>query len=261
MNRTMVGMAAALTVAAAGLGGTASGATTGSVGYGDICSLPLPQGGEHVTLDPANFVERVSNPYWPMTPGSTWVSRESDIKGSAMKVKVTVLRRTKPILGIDATVVHDTLKERGQLVENTFDWYAQDSCGNVWYLGENTREYENGQLVSRAGSWEAGVNGAQGGIAVPGSPEIGLSYRQEYAAGEAEDAGEVLSLNELAQVPAGYFRHLLLTKDTTSLHPRVLEYKFYAKGVGPVLAIGISGGSDREELLRFNLRSAAASTP
>jgi len=251
MNRSMVGVAA-LAVAATGLGVVTAGASASSAAYGE-CPRQLPQGSEEVTLDPADFVDRIDNPYWPMAPGNLWVSRESDIKGNAARVRVEVLTRTKSIVGIDATVVHDTVSEDGELVENTFDWYAQDVCGNTWYLGENTREYENGQVVSREGSWEHGVDGAQAGIAVPADPQVGMTYRQEYYAGHAEDAGEVLSLNERAQVPAGYFRHLLLTKDTTPLEPRILEYKFYAEGVGPVLAIGISGGSDREELLRYRV--------
>jgi len=148
------------------------------------------------------------------------------------------------------------VSERGQLIENTFDWYAQDTCGNVWYLGENTKEYENGEVVTTAGSWEAGVDGAQAGVVVPADPQVGLTYRQEYYAGEAEDAAEILSLDEQAQVTFGHFRDVLLTKDFTPLHRRVLEYKLYAKGVGPVLALGISGGSDREELIRFTPPSA-----
>jgi hypothetical protein len=250
MNRSMVGVAA-LAVVAAGLSGVTAGASASSASYG-ACPRPLPQGSEEVTLDPADFVDRIDNPYWPMAPGSVWVTRESDIKGNAAKVRVEVLDRTKSIVGIDATVVHDTLSEGRELVENTFDWYAQDVCGNTWYLGENTREYENGQVVSREGSWEHGVDGAQAGIAVPADPQVGLTYRQEYYAGHAEDAGEVLSLDEQVKVPYGHFRNVLLTKDTTTLEPRVLEYKFYAKGVGPILAIGISGGSDREELLRYH---------
>ena len=139
------------------------------------------------------------------------------------------------------------------LVENTFDWYAQDRCDNIWYLGENTREYENGQVVTRAGSWKAGVDGAQAGVLLPGTPEVGLTYRQEYYAGEAEDAAAVLSIDERAQTPAGRFRHVLLTKDYTPLHPRILEFKMYAPGVGPVLVLGVSGGSDREDLLRYHV--------
>jgi hypothetical protein len=216
------------------------------------CPVPLPQGSDPVTLDPADFVRRIDNPYWPMAPGTKWVYRETDPQGSKLKVKVTVTRRTKKILGIDARVVHDVVTERGQLVEDTLDWYAQDKCRNVWYLGENTKEYENGVVVSTEGSWEAGVDGGQAGVIVPADPYVGLSYREEYLAGEAEDQAEVLSLVEQAEVPYGHFPKVLLTKNDTPLHPRILEYKFYAKGVGPVLVLGVSGGSDREELLRFD---------
>ncbi len=115
---------------------------------------------------------------------------------------------------------------------------------------ENTKEYEEGVVVSAAGSWEAGV-GAQAGVVMPADPQIGLIYRQEYLAGEAEDAAEILSLDEQAQVPFGRFRDAVLVKEFTPLHPRVLEYKLYAKGVGMVLATAVSGGSDREELVRM----------
>ena len=243
MNRKLAGLGAAVLVAmGAWPAGTAGAAP---------CPVPLPQGSDPVTLDPGDFVGQIDNPYWPMGPGTRWIYRESDGQGNVAKVKVTVTARTKDILGIQATVVHDVVSEHGQLIENTFDWYAQDACGNVWYLGENTKEYENGEVVTTAGSWEAGVDGAQAGVVVPGDPQVGLTYRQEYYAGEAEDAAEILSLDEQAQVIFGHFRDVLLTKDFTPLHRRILEYKLYAKGIGPVLVLGISGGSDREELVRF----------
>ncbi|HEX9717987.1 MAG TPA: hypothetical protein VGA93_08605 [Actinomycetota bacterium] len=248
MNRKLAGLSVAVLVA--------MGAWPAGIAGAGPCPVPLPQGSDPVTLDPADFVGQIDNPYWPMAPGTRWIYRESDPQGNAQKVKVTVTARTRDILGIDATVVHDVVSERGQLIENTFDWYAQDTCGNVWYLGENTKEYENGEVVTTAGSWEAGVDGAQAGVVVPADPQVGLTYRQEYYAGEAEDAAEILSLDEQAQVTFGHFRDVLLTKDFTPLHRRVLEYKLYAKGVGPVLALGISGGSDREELIRFTPPSA-----
>jgi hypothetical protein len=230
---------------------TAAGIMQGGVAFAGTCPVALPQGSEPVTLDPANFVHRIDNPFLPFLPGSRWIYRETDAAGARAKVTVTVTTRTREILGIDATVVHDKVTEHGELIENTFDWYAQDECGNVWYLGENTKEYENGKVVSTAGSWEAGIDGAQAGVVMPGEPQVGLAYRQEYYEGEAEDRGEIVSLDEQVQVPFGHFRDVIMTKDTTPLHPRVLEYKFYAEGVGVALALGISGGSDREELVRF----------
>jgi hypothetical protein len=242
MRRWLTGIGLAVVVAAVALPATFAGARS--------CNDPLPQGSEPVTLDPADFVPRIDNPYWPMAPGSRSVYREFDFEGS-QRVTVTVLERTRDIEGVEATVVHDVVSEGGELVENTFDWYAQDVCGNVWYLGENTKEYENGKVVSTAGSWEHGVDGAMAGVVVPGDPQVGLTYRQEYYAGEAEDTGQIMSLDEQAQVPFGHFRNVLLTRDYTPLDPKVLEYKLYAEGVGPVLVLGVSGGSDREELLRF----------
>jgi hypothetical protein len=206
----------------------------------------LPQGSEPANLDAADFVERIDNPHWPMAPGTKWVYREN-----GARVEVTVTGEKKEILGIHATVVHDVVSEDGELVEDTYDWYAQDKDGNVWYLGEATEEYENGKVKTTAGSWEAGVDGAEAGVIVPAKPEVGFTYRQEYYKGEAEDAGEILSLDEWVEVPFGSFEDVLMTKDFTPLDPDVLEHKFYAKGVGPVLVVGISGGSDREELISF----------
>jgi hypothetical protein len=211
---------------------------------------PLPQGDQPFELDPADFVAGVDSPYWPMVPGSTWVYRETDGKGGVQKVVVTVTDRTKTIVGIEATVVHDVVSEDGEVVEDTYDWYAQDRWGNVWYLGEDTTEYDGGK-ASTAGSWEAGVDGAQAGVILPGRPEVGLAYRQEHHAGEAEDAGQILGLHEQAEVPFGSFADVLMTKDWTPLEPNLVEHKFYARGIGPVLALTVSGGTDREELLRF----------
>jgi hypothetical protein len=242
MRRTLIGIGAALLTAVVAI-------PAGVAGTGP-CPIALPQGGDPVTLDPAGFVARIDNPYWPMEPGTRWVYRETDLEGASQLVTVTVTTKTRDIAGVSATVVHDVVSDHGELVENTFDWYAQDVCGNVWYLGERTREYENGVVVSTAGSWEHGVNGAFAGVIVPADPEVGMSYRQEFYAGEAEDAAAILSLDEQVDVPFGHVRDVLLTKDFTPIEPRVLEYKLYAPGIGPVLALAVSGGSDREALLR-----------
>jgi hypothetical protein len=221
-------------------------------------SAALPQGGEPVELDPADFAGPIDNPYWPMTPGSRWVYRETDADGNEQRVVVTVTGRTKTILGIDAVVVHDVVSENGSLVEDTYDWYAQDADGNVWYLGEDTKEYADGKLVGSEGSWEAGVDGAQPGVVVPAHPEVGMEYRQEYYAGEAEDRARILSLDERAEVPFGAFDGLLMTRDTTPLEPDVLEHKLFARGVGPVLVLSLSGGGGREELVRFEAGAESA---
>jgi len=214
-------------------------------------STALPRGSEPVPLDPADFTTEIDNPYWPMAPGTRWVYREIDAEGNEQRVVVTVTDETREVMGIEVRVVHDVVTEDGVPVEDTYDWYAQDADGNVWYLGEETKEYEDGKVVSTAGSWEAGVDGAQPGIAVPGLPEVGLTYRQEYYAGEAEDAAAVLSLDEQVEAPLSSYTGALMTKDYTPLHPEILEYKFYARGVGPVVVLGVSGGIGREELVAY----------
>jgi hypothetical protein len=236
----------------------AVGATTLAIafigaGCGGGDSAALPQGSEQVSLDPANFTTEIDNPYWPMAPETTWVYRETDAEGNEQTVTVTVTDETRDVMGIETRIVHDLVTENGAPVEDTYDWYAQDADGNIWYFGEETAEYGNGKVVSTAGSWEAGVDGAQPGIAVPAVPEVGLTYRQEYYAGEAEDAAMVLSLAEKVEAPAGAYTGVLLTKDYTPLHPEILEYKFYARGVGPVVVLGVSGGIGREELVGHTL--------
>jgi hypothetical protein len=213
----------------------------------------LPQGSEPVELNPADFTTEIDNPYWPMRAGSRWVYDEIDEEGKVLKVEVTVTDRTKQIAnGVEALVVRDVVSEDGEPVEVTDDWYAQDADGNIWYLGEDTAEYENGKVATRAGSFEAGVDGAQPGVIMPANPQDGMTYRQEYYAGEAEDEGEILSLNQQVAVPFGRFTDALMTRDTNPLEPKVNELKFYAEGVGPVLTIDIGTvGGGREELVSY----------
>ena len=198
----------------------------------------------------AGFTTHIDNPYLPMKPGSRQVFRETDAHGHRTRDVVRVTHRTKRVAaGIVARVVRDRATQDGQVVEDTFDYYAQDAKGNVWYLGEDTTEFENGKPVSKEGSWEAGVDGAKAGIVMLAHPRVGRRYKQEDYPGHAEDRAKILSRGEQVEVPAGHYRHVLLTKEYNPLEPRVNEYKFYARGVGVVLALGVSGDIDREELL------------
>jgi hypothetical protein len=245
MYRHLTAAIAAISICFAGCGGDDSQSTGGKTGRS------LPQGNEPVSLPPSNFTTQIDNRYWPMTPGTRWIYREQDAKGHRLRVVVTVSSETKKVAnGITARVVRDTVSQNGRVAEDTFDWYAQDDTGNLWYLGEKTAEYENGKVATRAGSWEAGVDGALPGIIMPASPRDDLAYRQEYSRGNAEDNGEILSTGEQVQVAGGHFESAVLTKDTTPLEPKTLEYKVYAPDVGPVLTLGVSGGGGREELLR-----------
>ncbi|MEO7269180.1 MAG: hypothetical protein ABIW49_08245 [Knoellia sp.] len=215
---------------------------------------PLPQSTESLTLDPAEFSTTIDNPYWPMAPGASWTFRESDTTGAEQKVVITVTDQTKRIAnGVTARVLHDVVTEDQVPVEVTDDWYAQDRDGNIWYLGEATTEYENGKPVNTDGSFEAGVDGAQAGIAIPARPAPGMNYRQEYYAGEAEDrAGVVTVGQEQVQVPFGHFtKDILMTRDLVPLESTVQELKFYAPGVGPLLSIHLDGNGGRAELVAY----------
>ena len=218
---------------------------------GSKSSSQLPTGSEPAELDPADFTTEIDNPYWPLRPGNRWVYRETS-GGEVQRVVVTVTDRTKTIDGIEARVIHDLVTTPdGEKVEDTFDWYAQDKDGNVWYLGEDTKEYEGGRVVSTEGSWEHGVDGAEAGIIVAAEPKQGLTYREEYYAGEAEDAAEVLSVEGKVQVPHGRFAGAMITRNFSGIEPNVEELKFYARGVGPVLELLVSGGAGRTELLSY----------
>jgi hypothetical protein len=234
-----LGVAVAVFALAACSGGSKSSSST-----------DLPQGTKPVKLDPADFTTTIDNPYWPMRPGSHWVYREVE-NGEAHRDDVTVTNETKTLGGIEARVVHDRVSQGGETLENTDDYYAQDSHGNLWYLGENTAEYENGKLKTKEGSWKYGADDAQPGVIVPASPKQGMKYREEYYAGHAEDAAEVLKVGSQVQVPYGRFHGAVLTRNFSAIEPTVEEMKLYAKGVGPVMELIVSGGSGRTELLSF----------
>ena len=260
-HRPILGVALILTVVWVLLGTSGCGSddnksttskNTAPVG-GSKARSALPQGSEPVNLDPADFTKRIDGPFWPMAPdgriGRKWVYRGTE-GGEPITVNVTVTDRRKKVEGVDALALLDEVTGPNGLIERTYDWYAQDSAGNIWYLGEDTKEYENGKVSSTSGSWEAGVDGAEAGIIVPADPRPGLSYRQEYYKGEAEDRARVVGLDTAANVPFGSFRDCLKTRDTTPLEPDVVEFKYYAKGIGPVLKTSASGGG-REELVSF----------
>lgn len=227
----------------------------------EAASGDLPQGNDPVALDPKDFTTKIDNPYFPLERGTRWTYLETDERGHELKVVVVVTTKTKKMAnGITARVVRDTVTQGGEVLEDTNDWYAQDAEGNVWYMGEDTAEFENGKISSRHGSFEAGVDGAMPGIIMPALRETGVSYRQEYYKGQAEDNGKILSTTEMADVPFGHFEDMILEKNTITIEPDVLEYKLYAKDVGMVLALGISGGGGREELVKVDHAPASAGT-
>jgi hypothetical protein len=199
-------------------------------------------------IDPANFVDVIDNPYLPYPLGASWVY-EGNEDGENERTEVSVTSERKEIMGIPATVVRDTVSVDGEVTEDTYDWFAQDREGNVWYLGEDSKEYEDGKVVSTSGSWEAGVDGALPGIAMQAHPQVGQAYRQEYYAGEAEDLAQVTQLDARESVPFGDFDQLVVIKEWNPLEPDIVEDKYYAQGIGAVLEVVTAGGEGRVELI------------
>ncbi len=199
----------------------------------------------------AGFSARVDNPWYPLTPGSTYVYQ--GVKdGEPSREVMTVTRRKKVIDGAPGVVVRDLLYLRGRLEERTTDWYSQDAKANVWYFGENTAELDrNGKVTSTAGSWTAGVAGARAGIFMFAHPTPGRWARQEYYKGQAEDHFKVLSMGVPVTVPYISTTHALLTREWTPLEPGVIDHKYYVRGIGTVLEQTAKGPTERNELVSF----------
>jgi hypothetical protein len=200
-------------------------------------------------LNPANFVSRIDNPWYPLIPGTTFVY--TGVKdGRPQRDVLKVTHQTKLILGVRCTVLHDNVYVREHRAERTIDWYAQDKHGNVWYFGESTAELNaKGKVTSTAGTWQAGVNGAQAGIFMTLHPKVGQSYRQEYFKGQAEDHFKVLNLSATVHTTAASSSHALLTKEWTPLEPGVIDHKLYVRGVGNVKEETAKGPLERATLI------------
>ena len=182
-------------------------------------------------LSPAEIVAN-PNPYWPMIPGTVFTYEGENDEGEIETIVVEITDETREILGVECIVVRDTVSIEGDVLEDTMDWYAQDTDNNVWYFGELSFEIEDNEIVSLEGSWESGKDGAKPGIIMFAEPVVGTTYRQEFLLDDAEDVGEVRALNRSVSVPYDDFDGCLMTLDYTPLEPGVVEQKFYAPGVG-----------------------------
>jgi hypothetical protein len=188
---------------------------------------------------------RITNPWFPLKPGTTYVYQGVKDGVSAVDI-LRVTHRTRVIDGVRCVVIDDRSYLNGRLAERTTDWYAQDKAGNVWYYGEATAELNpNGTVKTTTGSFQAGKNGAQGGIFMPAHPRVGAAYQQEFSKGKAEDRFKILSLSAHITTPGGSSRHAMLTKETTPLEPGTIDHKTYVRGIGTVLEVTVKGGNER----------------
>jgi hypothetical protein len=209
---------------------------------GQVCAA-LGQAPYDPPIRPSDFTASVTNPYFPLVPGTVFTYRGPDTVTT-----VEVLKRKVTILGVRCLVVRDTNMVDGALEEDTFDYYAQDRAGNVWYFGEASTDYEGGAAVSTEGSWLAGVDGAKPGIIMPARPQIGTTYRQEFALSDAEDLARVENQGVRVALPGKRFGKALQTFDFTPLEPEAREQKYYVRGIGQVLTVDLVTG-DRTRLV------------
>jgi hypothetical protein len=218
-----------------------------------VVTLPLP-----ATED---FGGPIDNIYFPLTPGTTYIY-EAEEEDGLVRDEFIVTHNTRVVNGVTCVEVHDIASiyvdeiQEWRILENTLDWYAQDSNGNVWYFGEDTTSFEyddDWNLIgtTNEGAWEAGVDGALPGLIMLADPRNGRSYRQELAEDVAEDWGKVLRRNATVSVASGDFTGCLKTKEWTPLEPGVVEHKYYAPGIGLVLVNELHGGTVRVELVEI----------
>lgn len=203
---------------------------------------------------PGAWAAAITNPYFPLQPGTSW-TYEGETDEGTETIVVEVLQDTKTVMGAESVVVHDRVLLEGDLIEDTYDWYVQDLVGNVWYVGEASEEIEGGQVVGTAGSWEWGVDGALPGIVMWADPSshIDEEYRQEYYAGEAEDWGKVIRIAKAVTVPFGAFENCIVTEEWNALAPGTLEHKSYCPGIGFVREVMVKGGNDELGLVDLTL--------
>jgi hypothetical protein len=196
---------------------------------------------------PTSLQTVVTNPYFPLPQGTTWVSRTQTSAG--VELDSTTVAGTKVVNGFTATEVHDRVYLADSLEEDTYDWFAQDSVGNVWYLGEDTKEYAHGQVVSTEGTWQWGVSGATPGIIMWGDTTgmVGKLYRQEFDRGNAQDVGKIVALSESVTVPFGTLTGCIKTEEWSTLESGPHEHKYYCPAIGTALEVG--GGGERSELI------------
>ena len=206
-------------------------------------------------VDPAGFDHPRANAYFPLVPGTVSRYRGSD-EGERFRERVVVTHRTKLIEGVRTTVVRDVLRRAdGSLAEKTRDWYAADNDGRVWYFGERTATYDRrGHVLSREGSWQAGVDGAVAGTIMPPDPRPTDAFRQEFYRRHAEDQAWIVQRNAVTTVPYGHLRHVVRSFEWSRLEPDVTSEKLYGRGLGIVRERDVAGGEERFVLVSVRHR-------
>jgi hypothetical protein len=227
---------------------------------GPATLAPLPSFGPGDTYRPVydrtSFTADVTNPWFPLRPGSTMLKTGTK-DGEASRDVFSITSETKAVDGVVCRVIRHKLFLSGVLYENTIDYYTQDRGGDVWYFGEDTETLDkNGHVTSTDGTWHAGENGAQPGVFMPAEPQVGQRYRQEYYRGHAEDQFKVLTLSASVAVPNGTYDHVLRTEETTATEPGIVDNKYYVRGIGEVEEVQVQGDGPSEKAVLTQIQTS-----
>ena len=185
----------------------------------------------------------ITNPLLPLA-----YLKQDVLEGTEGGVKVRVERtmlpemhRTFEIAGqtVESLVMEDREFKNGELAEVTLDYFAQDDEGNVYYLGEDVDEYENGKVVNHEGAWLLGKDTQNPGVMIPAHPKVGDKFKSEDVNKEIHEDDEIVSVSETVSVPAGTYENCVKVKET--LADGTSEFKFHAPGVGWVREVPAGG--------------------
>lgn len=184
----------------------------------------------------------IDNPYFPIVEGETRVYEANGVDEDGQpfveKFELSGIGSGPILMGVQTTIQRDRAFEDGLIVEDTFDYYAQDDNGNVWYMGEDVTNYvydDDGNLLStnNASSWLAGDNGALPGYIMPVDLELGFNYYQEFAVlDNALDEATTNATNLTLTLGIGEFTNVVRMLETNPTGE--LEFKYYAPGIGLV---------------------------
>jgi len=235
-----------------------------------LAAALLPSGAMARTISipfsAANFSDplTIDNNYFPLVPGTTYTYKADTADGCEDDV-TTVTYDTRVIDGVQTRVIHDQVFEAetcttalSALAEDTFDYYAQDNAGNVWYFGEDTSNCEGaGNCTPGEGGWIAGVEGAQPGIIMLANPRSGDRYMQENLPGVAQDQALVTAVGVTAKMIRddayrSSYANCIVTKEWTVLERGSVEFKTYCPSVGNVLTVEHHGKIVRSELVAIS---------
>jgi hypothetical protein len=215
----------------------------------------------------------IDNPFFPLELGSirSYAGSRVDPDTGEVETERNDLFATfekHEVFGVETTVIRDTVYANGVLAEETLDWYAQDTAGNLWYFGEIVINFEYddaGNFIgtNNDGAWEAGVDGARPGHAMPAEPGFGPAFYLEHALGVAEDESIVVGLDEAVTIDKGSFEGVLKVLDSSALHPDGAEFKFYAPGVGEIAeqALNRDGTTDITTELQGQQQAGGGALP